>query len=119
MDRRSNATMALHGPGPLRMAFRYAAASLRSRMQYRSSFLMESLGHVMEAITELLGIVVLFSRFGSIRGWTVSEVALFYGVVHVVFAVAEGIGRGFESLESHVKLPHRPGRTGVGMGETR
>jgi len=53
--------------------------------------------------TELLGIVVLFSRFGSIRGWTVSEVALFYGVVHVVFAVAEGIGGGFESLESHVK----------------
>ena len=109
MDRRSisaaasRATKALRGPGPLRMAFRYAAASLRSRMQYRSSFLMESLGHVMAAVTELLGIVVLFSRFGSIRGWTVSEVALFYGVVHVVFAVAEGIGRGFESLESHVK----------------
>ena len=99
----SRAPKALRGPGPLRMAFRYAAASLRSRMQYRSSFLMESLGYVMAAVTELLGIVVLFSRFGSIRGWTVSEVALFYGVVHVVFAVAEGIGRGFESLESHVK----------------
>ena len=99
----SNATMSLRGPGPLRMALRYAAASLRSRMQYRSSFLMESLGHVMAAVTELLGIVVLFSRFGSIRGWTVSEVALFYGVVHVVFAMAEGVGRGFESIESHVK----------------
>ena len=95
--------MSLRGPGPLRMALRYAAASLRSRMQYRSSFLMESLGHVMAAVTELLGIVVLFSRFGSIRGWTVSEVALFYGVVHVVFAMAEGVGRGFESIESHVK----------------
>ena len=90
-------------PGPLRMSFRYAAASLRARMQYRSSFLMESLGHIMAAVTELLGIVVLFGRFGSIRGWTVSEVALFYGVVHVVFAVAEGVGGGFESLESHVK----------------
>ncbi len=64
----------------------------------RSSFLMESLGHVMAAVTELLGIVALFSRFGSIRGWTLSEVALFYGVVHVVFAVAEGVGRGFDSL---------------------
>ena len=85
------------------MALRYAAANLRSQMQYRSSFLMESLGHVMEAVTELLGIVALFTRFGSIRGWTLSEVALFYGVVHVVFAVAEGVGRGFGSLESHVK----------------
>ena len=88
------------------MALRYATANLRSQMQYRSSFLMESLGHVMEAVTELLGIVALFTRFGSIRGWTLSEVALFYGVVHVVhvvFAVAEGVGRGFGSLESHVK----------------
>ena len=97
------ALRARHGPGPLRMALRYAAANLRSQMQYRSSFLMESLGHVMEAVTELLGIVALFTRFGSIRGWTLSEVALFYGVVHVVFAVAEGVGRGFGSLESHVK----------------
>ena len=99
----SEATKELRFPGPLRMAFRYAAASLRSRMQYRSSFLMESLGHVMAAVTELVGIVALFGRFGSIRGWTLSEVALFYGVVHVVFAVAEGVGRGFDSLESHVK----------------
>ena len=93
----------LRGPGPLHMAFRYAAASLRSRMQYRSSFLMEALGHVMAAVTELVGIAALFGRFGSIRGWTLSEVALFYGVVHVVFAAAEGVGRGFDSLESHVK----------------
>ena len=27
--------------------------------------------------------------------------------------------RGFSSLFDYVKLPHRPGRTGVGMGETR
>ena len=99
----SAATKELRFPGPLRMALCYAAASLRSRMQYRSSFLMESLGHVTAAVTELVGIVALFGRFGSIRGWTLSEVALFYGVVHVVFAVAEGVGRGFESLESHVK----------------
>ncbi len=99
----SKARKGLPGPGLLRMALRYAAASLRSRMQYRSSFLMESLGHVMAAVTELVGIVALFGRFGGIRGWTISEVALFYGVVHVVFAVAEGVGRGFESLESHVK----------------
>lgn len=61
---------------------------------------MESPGHVMAAVTVLLGIVALFSRFGSIRCSTLSEVAPFYGVVHVVFAVAEGVGRGFDSLET-------------------
>ena len=85
------------------MAVRYAAANLRAELQYRSSFLMESLGQLLAAAIELLGIVALFGRFGSIRGWTLPEVALFYGVVHIVFAVAEAVGRGFEVFGSHVK----------------
>ena len=91
------------GPGILRMAVRYAAANLRAEMQYRSSFLMESLGTLLSAGVEFLGIWALFSRFGSIRGWTLTEVALFYGLVHVVFAVAEAIGRGFDLFGPLIK----------------
>ena len=92
-----------HGPGPLRMAVGYAAANLRAEMQYRSSFLMDSFGQLLSSAIELLGIVALFGRFGSIRGWTLAEVALFYGVVHVVFAVAEAVGRGFGTFAEHIK----------------
>ena len=91
------------GPGTLRMAVRYAAANLRAEMQYRSSFLMDSLGTLLSAGVEFLGIWALFSRFGSIRGWTLAEVALFYGLVHVVFAVAEAIGRGFDLFGPLIK----------------
>ena len=85
------------------MAVRYAAANLRAEMQYRSSFLMDSLGTLLSAGVEFLGIWALFSRFGSIRGWTLAEVALFYGLVHVVFAVAEAIGRGFDLFGPLIK----------------
>ena len=91
------------GPGPLRMAARYAAANLRAEMQYRSSFLMESLGTLVSAAMNFLAIWALFGRFGSIGGWTLAEVALFYGVVHVVFAVAEAIGRGFDLFGPLIK----------------
>ena len=91
------------GPGGLRMAVRYAAANLRAELQYRSSFLMESLGTLLSAGMEFLGIWALFSRFGSIGGWTLAEVALFYGLVHVVFAVAETIGRGFDLFGPLIK----------------
>ena len=91
------------GPGGLRMAVRYAAANLRAEMQYRSSFLMDALGTLLSAGVEFLGIWALFSRFGTIRGWTLAEVALFYGLVHVVFAVAEAIGRGFDLFGPLIK----------------
>ena len=91
------------GPGTLRMAVRYAAANLRAEMQYRSSFLMESLGTLVSAAMNFLAIWALFGRFGSIGGWTLAEVALFYGVVHVVFAVAEAIGRGFDLFGPLIK----------------
>ena len=91
------------GPGALRMAVRYAAANLRAELQYRSSFLMESLGTLLSAAMEFLAIWALFSRFGSIGGWTLAEVALFYGLVHVVFAVAEAVGRGFDLFGPLIK----------------
>ena len=64
---------------------------------------MESLGSLLSAGVEFLGIWALFSRFGSIGGWTLAEVALFYGLVHVVFAVAEAIGRGFDLFGPLIK----------------
>lgn len=91
------------GPGAARMFGRYAAANLRAHLQYRSSFLLEALGQLLIAVAEFLAIWALFERFGSIRGWTLPEVALFYGVVHVVFGVADTVARGFDRFTIHVR----------------
>ena len=90
-------------PGALRMIGRYAAANLRSHLQYRASFLMEALGQFLVAVVEFLAIWALFGRFGNIKGWTLPEVALFYGVVHVVFAVADTVARGFDRFSVHAR----------------
>ncbi|HZP82029.1 MAG TPA: ABC-2 family transporter protein, partial [Chthonomonadaceae bacterium] len=77
--------------------------SLRSQMQYRASFVMLTLGHLITTGVEFLGIWALFHRFGSLRGWTLPEVALFYGIANVAFALAEGFGRGFDTFANLVK----------------
>ena len=87
----------------IRLYFRYAGISVRGQMQYRASFLMQALGHFLTTCIEILGIWVLFDRFGSLRDWQLAEVALFYGLINVAFALSECFGRGFDTFANMVK----------------
>lgn len=87
----------------LHLYLRYIGLSFRSQMQYRASFVMLSFGSFLTTAIQFLGIWALFGRFGSLRGWTLPEVALFYGMVNVAFALAEAIARGFDTFDRMVK----------------
>jgi ABC-2 type transport system permease protein len=65
-------------------------------MQYRLSFILMLLGNFLGSFIDFIGIWVLFSRFGSLKGWELSEIAFFYGVINLAFGFAEGFGRGFD-----------------------
>jgi len=81
----------------------YMALSIRAQMQYRASFIMLAVGHFISTGIEFLGIWALFARFGNLKGWTLPEVALFYGIVNVSFALAEGAMRGFDTFDSLIR----------------
>jgi ABC-2 type transport system permease protein len=80
----------------LRLYARYAAASVRSQMQYPASFLMLSTAQLLATGIEFLGLWALFARFGQIEGWRFGEVCVFYGVVNLAFAFADAGARGFD-----------------------
>ena len=82
---------------------RYLAISIRSQMQHRASFVMLSIGHFLSNGIEFLAIWALFSRFGSLKGWSLAEVSLFYGIINIAFALAEGITRGFDTFADMVR----------------
>lgn len=88
----------------MRLYCRYVGISLRAQMQYPASFLMSSLGLFVVTSIEFLGLWALFARFGSIRGWTLPEVGLFYGVTHTAFAISEAAARGFDIFHRQVKM---------------
>jgi ABC-2 type transport system permease protein len=87
----------------LRLYARYLGISVRGQMQYRASFLMLLAGHFLVTGIEFLGVAALFHRFGSLGGWTLPEAALLYGTINVAFALAEGLGRGFDTFPALVK----------------
>ena len=87
----------------LGLYLRYLGVSVRGQMQYRASFLMLLVGHFILTLLEFLTIWVLFDRFGSLRGWTLPEIALFYGMVNMGYALAEISSQGFEQLHLQVR----------------
>jgi ABC-2 type transport system permease protein len=80
----------------VRLYARYAAASVKSQMQYPASFLMLSLSQLFATGIEFFGLWALFARFGQIEGWRFGEVCVFYGVVNLAFAFADTCARGFD-----------------------
>ncbi|MBX3503441.1 MAG: ABC-2 family transporter protein [Alphaproteobacteria bacterium] len=54
------------------------------------------LGQCAATSIEILGVYALFSRFGSVGGWSFGEAALFYALVNITFSLADMLTRGFE-----------------------
>ena len=87
----------------LHLYFRYLGISLRGQMQYRWTFVFTTLGHGLITGIEFLGIAALFARFGSLRGWSLPEIALLYGIMSLAFAITDGLGRGFDIFSQMLK----------------
>lgn len=83
--------------------FRLIAISIKSQMQHRASFLMLVLAHFLATFVDIFGIWVLFDRFNMLKGWTLKEVGLIYGIMHVSFAIAESSARGFDTFWQLIK----------------
>jgi viologen exporter family transport system permease protein len=81
---------------PIRLYCRYIRVSIHAQMQYPGSFVMVAVGQFAATVMEFVGVWALFGRFGQIRGWTLGEVAIFWGTVNISFAIADAVTRGFD-----------------------
>lgn len=80
----------------INLYLRLLAQSIRGQLQYRVSFLLNSFGQFVTTGVEALGVWALFERFGHLSEWTLMQVAVFYGVVNIAFAIADALSRGFD-----------------------
>jgi ABC-2 type transport system permease protein len=87
----------------LRLYGRYVSISLRGQLEYRASFVMQAAGQFLITGLEFLGIWALFGRFGQIEGWTLPEVAFFYGLISITWSLADAMSRGFDVFGATVK----------------
>lgn len=87
----------------LRLYLRLVGIAVRAQMQYRASFLLLSFGQLGITAIEFFGVWALFERFGRLPGWSLAEVAVFYGVVNVAFAFSDALARGFDLFGEDLK----------------
>lgn len=86
----------------MRLYLRYMSILFKSQMEYRTSFILLSIGQFFVPFLVFLGIFMFFQRFDSLAGWTLYEVALCYSIIHIAFSVSECFARGFDSFSSLV-----------------
>jgi ABC-2 type transport system permease protein len=75
---------------------------LKSQMEYRTSFILLSIGQFFVPFLIFVSMIFFFQRFPNIGGWSLYEVALCYSVIHIGFSVSECFARGFDSFSSIV-----------------
>jgi ABC-2 type transport system permease protein len=81
----------------------YTKVSIRGQLQYRASVAMGALGVCITTACEFIAVWALFDRFHEVRGWTLPEVALFYGMISITWALCDATGRGFDTFGTQVK----------------
>lgn len=75
---------------------RLAGAQVRSQMQYRVSFVLDSVGAFAGNLLEFVAVWVLFGLTPALGGWSLAEVALLYGLSSLSFSLADMFASGFD-----------------------
>lgn len=90
--------------GPIALYGRLVGVSIRSQLQYKLSFFMQAIGHLLLTGGEFLALWALFARFGSMDGWALGQVCVFYGITNVSFAFASAATAGFDHVGELIRL---------------
>ncbi|MGF7060432.1 ABC transporter permease [Brassicibacter mesophilus] len=101
----------------MKLYLRYMSILFKSQMEYRTSFILLSIGQFFVPFLVFVSTFLLFQRFPNIGGWSLYEVALCYSVIHIAFSLSECFARGFDSFSSIIingdfdRILVRPRRT--------
>ncbi len=86
----------------MRLFLKYAKMWLKSQLEYRTSFILLSIGQFFVPFFVFIGMYFLFQRFDTLANWKFEEVALLYGSIHMAFSISEALVRGFDSFSNLV-----------------
>ena len=82
---------------------RLIAARIRSDWQYRTSFVLYTIGQLVASFVDFLAIAVIFGQIDRLDGWTIAEVALLYGISGVAFNLSDLFVSPIEMLPVRIR----------------
>lgn len=75
---------------------RLIGAQVRSQMQYRTSFALETLATFIGNVLDFIVVIIFFARMPTLGGWSLPEIGLLYGLSSVAFGLADMVIAGFD-----------------------
>lgn len=67
---------------------------MKCKLQYPVSFVLQTVAQLVMEGGELLAVLLLIDRFGSLRQWNGGDILIFFGVMEITFYLTEIFGRG-------------------------
>jgi ABC-2 type transport system permease protein len=86
----------------LRMYKLLAAASLRSRMQYKFNFWFSTIMAAIINVVEFAMLAVILAKFGHIKGWSLEEAGYLYAVLTLSKAIYRTLASDVHHLEHYL-----------------
>lgn len=82
---------------------RLVVAQIHGQMQYKTSFVMQTIGSFAGNVLDLVILPFTFARFSSLDGWSLGEVLFLYALASISFGIHEVITEGFDEMSTYIK----------------
>ena len=87
----------------IRLYFKSCRMLMKCQMQYRASFLLQTLSQLVLMLTEFFAVVLLMQRFTHLGQWNAGEILFFFGLISTAFYTCEAFGRGITSFQALIR----------------
>ena len=74
--------------------------NIKSKIEYKASFVFNSISQFFVFFTYYFMIIGLFNKFNNIKGFNVYEVLLCFSIIHLGYAFSETFFRGIDKFEN-------------------
>lgn len=83
----------------MNLYFKYFNIHLKSQLQYKASFIMSFVSQFLVFFSYYFTIICMFDKFSNIKGFTLYEVLLTFGVIQFGFSFCETFFRGIDEFD--------------------
>ena len=83
----------------MRLYFKYFSIHFKSELQYKLSFILSFISNLLVFFGYYFSIICLFDKFSNIKGFTMYEVLLTFGIVQFGFTFCEMFFRGVDHFD--------------------
>jgi ABC-2 type transport system permease protein len=85
--------------------YRHLVASrVRAQLEYRLSFVLNTVGTMLLTAVDVLEIAVIFHQITQLRSWSLAEVAFLYGIAGTAFALTDLAVGHLDHLPDHIRM---------------